>query len=127
MSVPQQRKPKPIVVAESNFLTGRLILSALQSAGHSAVVARSGDEVLRLIDQHQPEVLVLNMNLARPSGLELLRTLQQRQVKVKILAATAVGQAELKASAGTLGVSGFFEFPFSPTELSERVGQLIGV
>lgn len=118
-------KSRPVVIGESNFLTGRLLLSTLQAAGLPGVVGRDGDGVLRLLQMHNPALLVLNMNLSRPSGLELLRVLQQKYAKVKILAVTAPGQAELKATASSLGVAAFFEFPFAPEELTLQIEHLL--
>lgn len=119
------KKAKPIIVAESNFLTGRLLVASLQAAGHTAIVARDGDDVLKLMEMYSPDVLLLNMNLSRPGGVELLRTLQAREPRLKILASTATGQSELKASAKSLGVKGFFDMPFTPAEIAAQVEQLI--
>jgi DNA-binding NtrC family response regulator len=116
---------RPILIAETNFVTARLLLASLQAAGHPAVVARSGDEVLKFIDKYRPELLVLNMNLGRPSGLELLRTLHQRDSMIKVLAATGAGQAEMKAAASSLGVKAFFEFPFVPADFARRVAEML--
>jgi DNA-binding response OmpR family regulator len=66
------------------------------------------------------------MNLGRPGGVELLRVMHQRNVRVKILAATAPGQSELKAAASALGVREFYELPFAPAELNERIRLAIG-
>ncbi|HET7712840.1 MAG TPA: response regulator [Thermoanaerobaculia bacterium] len=122
-----KKSSKPVVIAESNYLTGRLMVASLQAGGHPAVVGRDGDAIMKLLEMYDPDVLVINMNLGRPSGLELLRTLQQRQAKLKILAAMVPGQAELKAAAGALGVAGFFEVPFSPQDLTQRIEKLIEV
>lgn len=119
-------KKRPIVIGESNFLTGRLLVASLQTAGHPAVVGRDGDDVLKLLDMYRPEILILNMNLSRPSGLELLRVLHQRNATVKILATTAPGQAEMRAAAASLGVAAFFEIPFLPDEIRETVERLNG-
>ncbi len=118
-------KRRPIVVAESSFLTGRLLVASLQAAGRPAVVGRDGDSVLRLLDTHAPDLLILNINLARPNGIELLRTIKQRKQNLTILAATAPGQAEVRAAAGALGVSEFMEYPFSPAELNDQVARLL--
>lgn len=119
-------KPRRVVIGESNFLTGRLLLATLQAAGLPGVVGRDGDGILRLLQMHNPALLVLNMNLSRPSGLELLRVLRQKHAKVRILAVTAPGQAELKAAASSLGVAAFFEFPFAPDELTRQIESLLG-
>jgi len=114
----------PVVVAESNFLTARLFAATLQGSGRPVVIGRFGDEVIRLIERHQARVVVLSMNLARPSGLELLRMMQQRGLNIRVLAAIGLGQSELKAAAGALGVGSFFELPFSPESLVARVAEL---
>ncbi len=116
--------PTPVVVAESNFLTARLFAATLQRSGHAVVIGRFGDEVIRLIERHQSRVVVLNMNLGRPSGLELLRMFQQRNLKIQVLAAIGLGQSELRAAASSLGVHSFFEIPFSPEQLASRVNEL---
>lgn len=119
-------KKRPVIIAESNFLTARLLSATLQGAGYPTAIARFGDEVFTLIDKHKAELLVLDMNLARPSGLELLRTLQQKGITLKILAGLSAGQSELRAAAAPLGVADFFEIPFAPEEFAGRVAALHG-
>src|SRR5581483_4403118 len=122
----QIRKKKPVIVAESNFLSARLMMASLQNVGFSLVVARNGDEVVRLIAAYRCELLILNMNIGRPSGLELLRLLKVRQETIPIMVITAVGQAELKAAAGAMGVRAFFDLPFVPEDLCQRVTEIVG-
>jgi DNA-binding NtrC family response regulator len=112
------------VVGESNFLTSRLLLSALHSAGHNAVAGRNGDEIAALIAKYDVSVLVLNLNLARPGGLEFLRQLQVQHPQIRVAAATATGQSDLKLAAAALGVSMFFELPFCPTQLTGNIDRL---
>lgn len=116
-----QRQEPPVVVAEDNFLTARLIAACLQQAGQSVVLARTGDDVLNLVQKYDPDLVLLNLNLIRPSGVELLRFLQPRRDRLKILAMTAPGQADLKSAATGLGVGAFFETPFFPQELASTV------
>ena len=113
-----------MVVGESNFLTSRLLLAALHRAGHRAVVGRTGDEITALVEKHGASLVVLNLNLARPGGLELLRTLRQEFPRLHVAAATATGQSDLKLAAAALGVTLFFELPFCPVELTGSIAQL---
>jgi|GEM_PF-3432536 len=126
MKIPIKKTQSPIVIAEDNFVTARLLASSLQAAGRTTVIARDGDEVVALIKKHSPDLLLLNMNLTRPSGVELLRTLQLHQSRMRVLALTTPGQADVRSAASSLGVAGFFEVPFYPAELGERVRILLG-
>ena len=119
------RPYRPIIVAESDFLTGTLLIASLEAAGRRALIARNGETVLELIEAHKPELLVLSMNLVRPGGVQMLRTLQQRGVHLNILATTRIGQAKLRATARTLGVSAFLELPFSPDDLNQQVERML--
>lgn len=115
----------PIIVAESDFLTGTLLTASLEAGGRRALIARDGETLLELIAAHHPQLLVLSMNLGRPGGVQMLRTLRQKGVQVKILATTRIGQAGLRATARTLGVSTFLQLPFSPDELNVQVERLL--
>ena len=89
-----------------------------------AVVGRTGDEITALVEKHRASLVVLNLNLARPGGLEILRTLRQDYPRLLVAAATATGQSDLKLAAAALGVSLFFEMPFCPIELTGSLDQL---
>lgn len=120
------RRTKPtVVVGESNFVTARLLVAALQAAGYTAVTGTTGEDVVALIDKHGSDVLVLNLNLIQPSGIELLRILQNRSARLKILAATHSGQADMRPVATSLGVADFFELPFAPSDLMSQLHRLV--
>lgn len=120
------RVSRPIIVAESDFLTGTVVVAAIEAVGRRAVIARDGETLLGLIEKHAPDLLILSMNLARPGGVQMLRSLQQKNVQLTILATTRVGQANLRATARTLGVTAFLELPFLPEELHQQIDQILG-
>lgn len=116
----------PIVVAESDFLTGTLLVAAIEAAGRRALMARDGEGLLELTERQEPDLLVLNMNLARPGGVQMVRSLRQKGVNVPILAVTRTGQENLRAAARALGVTAFLELPFSPHELYLQIEAILG-
>ena len=120
------RSAGPILIAESDFLTGTLLVAALEAAGRRTLVARDGDAVVDLLEKHAPGLLILSMNLARPGGVQMLRRLQQKNANVPILATTRFGQANLRVSAKRLGVTEFLEFPFSPDDLNSQIDRILG-
>lgn len=114
-----------VVVAEDDFLTSHLIVATLAKAGYHAEAARDGDGVSRLVEMHRPRVLVINLNLSRPSGMELLRSLRPHGTGMRVVAFLAPGQADMKPQAVALGADAFFEPPFEPDELVREVARLM--
>lgn len=117
-------KPRVVVVGESSFLTSRLLVAALRRAGQPAVAGRNGEEITALIRKYGPSVVLLNLNLSRPGGLQLLRMIQQEFPQIRVAAATGAGQSDLKLAAAALGVSMFYELPFCPAQLASSIAQL---
>lgn len=123
MAIAGRRARPTIIVGESSFVTARLLIASLQAGGWSAVAGTTGEDVVSLLEKHATDVLVLNLNLMQPSGIELLRILQSR--RLKILVATSAGHADLRAVATSLGVSGFVEFPFVPSDFTTQLRELL--
>lgn len=119
-------KESPILVIENDFLKARLLVAALQThiGTRKIHVARDGDQAFRMIRAFGPDVILLNMNLSRPSGVEFLRLLFQNRREMnglEIVALTQQGQGDLRSVASTMGVKHFVESPYAPKELTARV------
>lgn len=115
-----------ILVIEDDFLKARLLVASLQThiGTRQIHVARDGDQAFRMIRDYDPDIILLNMNLSRPSGLEFLRLLHQNRGDLSsfsLVAMTQQGQGELRSAASTLGATHFVESPYAPADLSERV------
>ncbi len=115
-----------VVVAEDNFLTSHLIIAALDAVGVPAKGGRFGDQVIALVDELRPTVIVLNLNFSRPSGLELLRMLRVEERGIKPIVLINPGQADLRPQAQGYGAEVFFENPFDPAALAGQVLDFLG-
>ena len=120
MQTQKIHRDSPVIVGEDNFLTARLLSAIFQQAGHAVIVARDGMEVMRLVEKHRPSLLILNMNLARPSSVDVMRMLQIKHRELPIFAITSPGQAVLRSAATGFGVRKIFETPFYPAELADQ-------
>lgn len=115
-----------VLIAEENFLTARLLSATLTGAGLRCLHARNGEEAVGLALEHRPALLLLNLNFARPNGVELIRSLRTMGVSTPILGMTLSGQADLRSAAGALGVRSFLESPFDPAEVATRIDYVMG-
>jgi DNA-binding NtrC family response regulator len=93
--------------------------------GHEPLIARDGKEALRLIQQEQPDVVLLDIMLPVFSGMEVLQQLNDAvrtdsstdattiQLSHSVIMLTAFGTIELAVKAMQLGAVDFITKPFT--------------
>jgi uncharacterized protein (TIGR02266 family) len=101
---------KTVVVADDTEFVRTRFKTAIELAGHRALGAHTGAELLSLVREHVPPVdlIVLDLRLSGASGIELLGAIREidRTRPIIVFSGTIAGPHEVKALAG-LGVSGY--------------------
>jgi two-component system, NarL family, nitrate/nitrite response regulator NarL len=87
------------------------------------VVARcqDGAETLRAVRQHRPDVLLLDIRMPAPDGLQVIRELQKDSLPTRIVLLTAALEEDDVLEAVRLGVQGVVLKEMSPEMLMECV------
>jgi DNA-binding NtrC family response regulator len=67
------------------------------------VCASTGAEGLRLVDQSNPDAIILDLNLPDISGLDLFRRLREKDARIPVIFLTGVGTTETAIEAMKLG------------------------
>jgi CheY-like chemotaxis protein len=100
-----------------------LARKALIQAGHRVLEAGGGDEGLRLIAHHKPDLVILDLVMPPPDGIQILKTLRSRAetASLPVLVLTAKGDEETTRTSFELGASDFLNKPFTPPQLDARV------
>ena len=94
-----------ILLADDHPMIRTAIEVLLRDTGYTlAGTAGSGEETLRRVEEIQPDILLLDLNMPRGSGMEVVRSLRTTGPKIVILTA-AIDDASLM-EARTLGVRG---------------------
>jgi CheY-like chemotaxis protein len=70
---------KVVLVVEDNASVGGLIAGLLRQEGYRAVRAWDPQEAVRLARGRQPDLIVLDVNLSYPDGLELLQQMRTHE------------------------------------------------
>jgi CheY-like chemotaxis protein/phosphoribosyl 1,2-cyclic phosphodiesterase len=96
---------------------------ALSQDGHVVVEASGGREALALIDAHPPDLLVLDLLMPAPGGLEVLRILRSRPATaaLPVVVLTALDDEATTRAGFDLGASDYLTKPFSIPQLAARV------
>ena len=114
-----------IVLSDTNEEARSMLRSALERSGQFTVVGETGDgeEVLRLVRETRPDMLLLDMILPGMDGLTVLRRLGERERPLTLAMSNLVGQ-DVVAAAGSLGAALFVSKPYNESGMVENLLQL---
>lgn len=114
---------KILVVDDDLELLG-LISYALRQAGYWTVDAADGVAALTQFEREEPDLVILDVNLPRLSGLEVCRKIRAMS-KVPVMMLTVRSGEEDQVEALDLGADDYLTKPFSPRTLLARVRALL--
>jgi two-component system response regulator VicR len=97
-----------------------LLAFALKRAGLEPIAAHDALAAVRVFDERQPDLAVLDINLSGSSGLEVLKDLRRRS-QLPIIMLTALDSEEDKVRGLELGADDYLTKPFSHRELIARI------
>ncbi|WP_027135136.1 response regulator [Geminicoccus roseus] len=108
-----------VVVADDHPLVLQGVAWLLDQAGDLEVVARcgSGDAALEAVRAHQPDILVLDLNMPQVSGMEVLRLAAQEGLRIRVVLLTADLHEDDLFEAVRLGVRGVILKDMAPEQL----------
>jgi DNA-binding response OmpR family regulator len=118
---------KKIVVAEDDDAIAHMVSMALGDAGFLCLRARDGDDALRLVKAHDPDLLVLDVMMPRVDGLEVARKLKADVMwsRTPILMLTALAGVDSQVQGLEAGADAYMTKPFDLREFNARVKALI--
>ncbi len=118
---------KKIVIAEDDDAIAHMVNMALGDAGFLCLRARDGDEALRLVKAHDPDLLVLDVMMPRVDGLEVARRLKADVMwsRTPILMLTALAGIDDQVQGLDAGADAYMAKPFDLREFGARVKALI--
>ncbi|MDI3340846.1 MAG: response regulator [Sphaerobacter sp.] len=124
----QPAAPPLILVAEDDLSNSEVIASTLTDfGGYRVVTEADGEQVMRRIDEAQPDLLLLDLLLPNRSGLEILRELRHhpRFAALPIIAISADVRPGIGEQARALGCREFIAKPFGIDQLLDSVAHAL--
>ena len=111
-----------VMLTDVNEDARSMLQDALEETGRFTVVGSTGDgnEVLQMVADAKPDVLVLDLILPGMDGLGILRRMDSEK-RPKILAVSNFVTQEVVAEAGNLGASMFLSKPYNDSALVEHL------
>ncbi|MFN3868639.1 MAG: response regulator [Hyphomicrobiaceae bacterium] len=123
-----RRIAKTVLIVEDNELNMKLFHDLLDVNGYRTVQTRNGLDVLELARAHQPDLILMDIQLPEVSGLQVTKWLKEddqlRSIPVIAVTAFAMKGDEERIRSG--GCEAYISKPISVVTFLETVRRFLG-
>ena len=119
----ESRNPIRVLLADDHAVVRAGIRQFLEQADNIEVVAEAddGEAAKKLIEQHQPDVAVLDIQMPEASGIEVTRWIRANRHDVGVLILTAYDDDPYVMAVLQAGANGYVLKTASPREIIRAV------
>ena len=110
-----------LLLIEDSIALARVYQEYLKGIGLDILHAADGKSGLQYIDEQEPDVILLDLNLPDINGLEILEKLYQTAQTTIVIVITAHGSVDMAVEAMRLGAFDFLQKPFDAERLRVTV------
>src|SRR6202158_5992163 len=119
---------KTVMIVEDNELNMKLFHDLLEAHGYRTVGTRNGIEALDLARRHQPDLILMDIQLPEVSGLEVTKWLKEdpdlKEIPVVAVTAFAMKGDEERIRQG--GCEAYLSKPISVGKFIETIRHFLG-
>jgi len=112
-----------ILIIEDDPSIVEMLRYNLEKSGFEALVAMDGEEGVMLVEEEEPDLVVLDWMLPLMSGIEVCRRIRRRPEtkNLPIIMLTAKGEETDRVRGLESGADDYVVKPFSPSEMMARI------
>ena len=117
-----------IIIADDHMMIREGLKQLLELDGTMKVIAEAndGEECLNLLNKRiHPDILLLDINMPKKNGIEVLEYIKQNKIPVKVLILTVHNEVEYLLKAVDIGFDGYLLKDSSYDELKEAIDVVI--
>ena len=120
----QQATQKTILVVDDSVVIRKMVEIALENENYNIVSVATGKEALQYLDEHTPDLIILDIMLTDVNGLDILKAVKaSKDIPVVMLSAKDTPRETTMAK--ELGADDFIPKPFKDEELVSKIRELI--
>lgn len=121
-------KRKVLTVDDASTMR-KMIALTLKAAGYEVIEAPDGPEALDLISKMDVDMMILDVNMPKMNGIEVVRKIRndQRHCRTPIIMLTTETQDKVRNEAKLAGATGWINKPFKQDHLVGAVGKVFSM
>ena len=112
-----------IMITDDHSMIREGLKNLLELDGEIEVIAEAenGEDCLKKLETITPDVLLLDINMPKKNGLEVLKSLKSKKSKLKVLVLTVHNEIEYLMKAVDIGVNGYVLKDSESAELKKAI------
>jgi len=116
-----------VLIVEDNVLNMRLFSDLLEASGYATLKCVDGAKAVGLALEHQPDLIVMDIQLPEVSGLDITRWLKddERTMDIPVLAVTAFAMRTDELLVREAGCEGYLSKPIQVRSFLRTVDNLV--
>jgi len=119
-----------IWVVDDDLFYRKLISEELKAYGHDVMTLHNGMNLLLVLEEDRPDLLILDVFMAQKNGIDLLEDLNRKtenrgELRVLVIVITGDDSGETELAARKAKADYFMLKPFSKKKISEVVNHLL--
>jgi two-component system, cell cycle response regulator DivK len=117
---------KTILYVEDNEVNRRIVQDLLRRTSYRLIEAHDGEAGLAMARSERPDLILMDIQLPKISGIEATRTLRREPATaaIPIIAITSFALAGDEQKAKEAGATAYLAKPYSPRDLLELIRKL---
>ena len=115
---------KTVLVIDDSIVIRKMVEIALEDGDYNIVTSSSGKDGLTLLDDENPDIVIVDMTLPDMSGIDLLKTVKASK-GIPVIMLSGKDAPQQVENAKNEGADDFLPKPFRDDDLIEKVKNLI--
>lgn len=114
-----------LIIDDSSQIIKFITDYILEPHNYRYLVAQDGAAGLKLAIEHQPDLILLDLNMPKMTGTEVLEAFNTRAINTPVIVMTFHGSEPLAVKTFRMGVKDYLLKPFTDEELLQAIGRAL--
>ncbi|MBS6953264.1 MAG: response regulator transcription factor [Enterocloster asparagiformis] len=114
-----------LLIVEDEVLLSKALSKGLRRLGYAVDCAFDGEEALELFEINQYDLMILDINIPKINGLDVLKTIRQTDSLLRVIILSAKNTVFDKVKGLDCGSNDYLTKPFDFLELEARIRSLL--
>lgn len=114
------------LVVDDSAIIRKGVRKILGAKGYETTEAKNGNEALKMVEDHAPDCIILDLIMPEMGGIEVLKVLSKNKSKIPVIILTADIQDVVREECLELGAVAFLNKPILNEEMIGAINIAIG-